>query len=46
MTARLDQSAPGAGRGTGEGPASRRRRPDDYDGPGDDLDVPEFMPRD
>jgi hypothetical protein len=43
MTARLDQSAPGAGRGAGEGTANRRDRPDDH-GPGDDLDVPEFMP--
>jgi hypothetical protein len=45
MTARLDQSAPGADRGVREGPASRPERPDDH-GPGDDLDVPEFMPGD
>jgi cell division septum initiation protein DivIVA len=45
MTAHLDQSAPGAAHAAGEGRASRRPDPDDR-GPGDDLDVPEFMPRD
>ena len=44
MTARLDQTAPGTGRDTGERPAGRRPRPEDH-GPGEDLDVPEFMPR-
>ncbi len=38
MTARLDQAAPGEGtlKGTGERPHTE---------PGDDFDVPEFIPR-
>ena len=45
MTAHLDQTAPGAGHAAGESRPSRRTDPGDP-GPGDDLDVPEFMPRD
>jgi hypothetical protein len=42
MTARLDQTAPGRPHGAGERAGGRRSGPDE---PGDDLDVPEFMPR-
>ena len=44
MTARLDQGAPGASKAPGE--RTGRLRPTGADGPGDELDVPEFMPRD
>ncbi len=47
MTARLDQAVPGGSAGSPRKdtslPHARRR---DHDEPGDDLDVPEFMPRD
>ena len=41
MTARLDQAGPGAPRGDDVRLPGRRGRDDD---PGDDLDVPEFIP--
>ena len=44
MTARLDQVAPGAERQRPGTPARQRREPREDD-PGDELDVPEFIPR-
>ena len=44
MTARLDQAAPGPARSADE-PGGGARRVRGGDGPSDDLDVPEFIPR-
>jgi hypothetical protein len=43
MTARLDQAVPGSGERHARGRQARGGSHDDE--PGDDLDVPEFMPR-
>jgi hypothetical protein len=45
MTARLDQVAPGAERQRADSPPGRQRREPREDDPGDELDVPEFIPR-
>jgi hypothetical protein len=45
MTARLDQVGPGGERGEGLPVRGHGRGEQRGDGPGDDLDVPEFIPR-